>query len=140
MNTIPAALALTVALAAPVAAITPKRLAAIQQRAAAGNKLIAFVVEQDYYNPGCPTCIAEVDGNNKLIRRAVPDKGVIVVKLEEKDLKKDAVPACVAGAQGLPRLVITNADCSEVVDAVDVKADKARIARLEEKVSTARGE
>ena len=36
--------------------------------------------------------------------------------------------------------MITNADCSEVVDTVDVKADKARLAQLEEKVSTARGE
>ncbi len=134
-----AALTLTVALATHAAAITPKRLAAIQQRAAASNKLIAFVVEQDYYNPGCPTCIAEVNGNNKAIKRAIP-KGVIVVKLEEKDLKDDAVPACVASAQGLPRLVITNADCSEVVDAVDVKANKARIEQMEEKISAARGE
>ena len=40
MNTIPAALALTVALAAPVAAITPKRLAAIQQRFYAESPLV----------------------------------------------------------------------------------------------------
>lgn len=127
------------ALAAPVSAISPKRLEGIQKRAAAGNKLIAFVVEQDYYNPGCPKCITEVNGNNKLINRAAPNKGVIVVKLEKDDLKQGEIPDGVLNAPGLPRIVITNADGSEVIDVIDAKADKARIAEMEQKIAAALG-
>ena len=122
----------------PVSAINPKRIESAQKRAASGNKLIAFVVWQDYWNPNCPKCIKSVDANNGRIKRITPSKGVIVIKLEKDDLKQGDVPDCVLKG-ATPRVVITDATCSKVIDTVDAKADKKRVEEMEQKIAAALG-
>jgi len=127
------------ALIVPALAISPKRIESAKARAAVDNKLIAFVVSQDFYNPNCPKCIAEVTANNNRINRLTPHKGVIVIKLEKPDLKPEDVPDVVLKAGGLPRIVITDAECTKVVDVIDVKADKKRVQEMEAKITAALG-
>lgn len=124
-------------LALPVSAISPKRIESVQRRAAEGNKLIAFVVLQDYYNPSCPKCITSVNANNGQINRITPNKGVIVIKLDKNELKEGDVPDCVLKTGGLPRIVITDAACTKVIDTVNNKADKPRVKEMEEKIAAA---
>ena len=125
------------ALLVPAMAISPKRVQSAQARATADHKLIAFVVAQDFYNPNCPKCIAEVCANNNKITRLTPHKGVIVIKLEKPDLKPGDVPEVVLKAAGLPRIVITDAACEKVIDVVDAKADKKRVTEMEGKITDA---
>jgi hypothetical protein len=124
------------ALVLPASAISSKRVESAQKRAAADGKLLAFVVEQDYYNPNCPKCITSVNANNKQIARITPRKNVIVIKLEKDDLKEGDVPDCVIKAGGLPRIVITDAGGTKAIDVMDVKADKKRVEEMEEKISS----
>ena len=124
-------------LCVPAWAISPKRIESAKVRAAADHKLIAFVVLQDFYNPNCPKCIAEVTANNNKINHLTPHKGVIVIKLEKADLKPEDVPDVVLKAAGLPRIVITDAACEKVIDVVDAKADKKRVTEMEGKITDA---
>lgn len=126
------------ALALPAHAFNAKRLESVQKRAAADNKLIAFVVLQDYYDPNCPKCITSVDANNSQIKRIAPNKGVIVIKLEKDDLKDEGVPSIVLKGP-TPRLVITDAACTKVIDSLGAKSDKARVKEMEAKVAAALG-
>jgi hypothetical protein len=128
--------ALLTTLAGSALAIGPKRIESAKKRAAEQGKLIAFVVERDYWDPNCPKCIAAVDNSNGAIDKAVPS-GVVVIRIAESELKKGVIPDCVMTAGGMPRLVVTDAACSKVVDAVDEKADRARIKQLKEKVAAA---
>ena len=123
----------------PAMGISPKRIESAKERAAADHKLIAFVVLQDFYNPHCPKCVAEVTANNNKINHLTPHKGVIVIKLEKTDLKPDDVPDVVLKAAGLPRIVITNAEGSQVIDVINAKADKKRAQEMEEKIAAALG-
>ena len=124
------------ALSIPASAISSKRVESAQKRAASDNKVIAFVVEQDYYLPNCPKCVATVNANNKQIKRITPNKGVIVLKLEKDDLEKGVVPDCVLKG-ALPRIVITNADSTKVIDTVGVTSDKKRVEEMEAKIAAA---
>jgi hypothetical protein len=124
------------ALAGSALAISPKRIESAKKRAAEQGKLIAFVVERDYWDPNCPKCIAAVDNSNGAIDKAVPS-GVVVIRIAESELEKGVIPDCVMAAGGVPRIVVTDATCAKVIDAVDEKADRARIKQLNEKVAAA---
>lgn len=121
----------------PASAISPKRIESAQKRAASDGKLIAFVVEQEFWDPGCPKCVSTVSANNKQISRLAPRKNVIVIKLEKDDLEEGVVPDVVLNARGEPRLVITDAACTKAIDVLDAKADDKRVAEMEEKVAAA---
>ena len=129
--------ALLAALPASALAINPKRIESAKKRATQQNKLIAFVVERDYWDPACPKCVASVDNSNGAIDKAVPS-GVVVIRIAESELEKGVIPDCVIAAGGMPRLVVTDAACSKVIDAVDDKVDRARIKQMEEKIAAAK--
>jgi hypothetical protein len=129
--------ALLAVLPASAMAINPKRIESAKKRAAEQNKLIAFVVERDYWDPACPKCVASVDNSNGAIDKAVP-RGVVVIRLAEKELEKGVVPDCVITTGGMPRLVVTDATCSKVIDAVDDNVDRARIKQMEAKIAAAK--
>ncbi len=137
MKTILIAITSVAALVAPAHAIGQGRIESAKKRAAAENKLVAFVVEQGYWDPDCPKCVAAVNANNKAIKRVAPGKNVVLVRLEEAGLKDGNVPECVVKAGGAPRVVITDAGCTKAIDTVDVKADKERLKQMEEKITAA---
>ena len=137
MRTLLVTIATVAALLAPAHAIGKGRIESAKKRAAAENKLVAFVVEQDYWDPACPKCVAAVDGNNGTIKRIAPNKNVVVIRLEESDLKKGNVPDCVVKASGMPRVVITDAGCTKAIDTLGTNADKARLKQMEEKIAAA---
>lgn len=128
--------ALFIGLMAPAAATSKSRLDSVKERAAASNKLIAFVVMQEY-NGSCPSAVERVGGRNSNIKRAIPSKGVIVIKLDVDDLKDDDTPECVRKNKSAPSITITNAACTEVIDSVGAGVDKARIAAMEAKIEAA---
>ena len=126
------------ALMLPASAISPKRIESVQRRAAEGNKLIAFVVMKHYYKPDCPKCVNAVDAQNGRISRMIPNKGVVVIKIDQHAVKEGDVPAVVLKGM-TPRLVITDATCTKVIDSINDKADKARVNEMESKIAAALG-
>lgn len=125
-------------LALPASAISPKRIESVQRRAAEGNKLIAFVVLRDYYKPNCPKCVSSVNAQNGKLNRMIPNKGVIVIKLDKNEVKEGDVPDVVLKGM-TPRIVITDAACTKVIDSINDKADKARVEEMEAKIAAALG-
>ena len=129
--------ALFLGLMSPAAAISKGRVENAKERAAASQKLIAFVIMQECTNTSCPIAVNRVGERNGSIKRAVPNNGVIVVKLDAEDLKKDSTPECVRKTKSVPCVIITNAACTEVIDSVGAGVDKARIAEMELKIAAA---
>lgn len=123
----------------PGFAISKVQLDRVKARAAADNKLIAFVVMQECTNPGCPIAVNRVSDRNGSVKQAVPNKGVIVVKLDVEDLEKDSVPECVRKNKSAPAITITDATCAKVIDSIGPGADKARITEMESKIAAATG-
>lgn len=116
-------------------------IARAQKAAASGNKLVAFVFLQDYWDPGCPTCVAQVNAANEALKKLAPTKYARVVYLEPKELKKEgkdgttgleAVPECVREKQNAS-IMVTDADCSTVVARATHSTDKKKN-REEEKL------
>ena len=136
MKTIMLILMTVAGLALPVSAISPKRIESAKKRAEEDNKLIVFVVKQEYYNPNCPKCITSVDANNGKISRMTPNKGVIIIKLEQSEAKQGDVPDVVLKGS-TPRLVITDAACTKVIDSLGANSDKARVKEMEAKIAAA---
>src|SRR5688572_25003237 len=97
MKSILITIASIAALLAPAHAIGQGRIESAKKRAAAENKVV-FVVEHDYWDANCPKCVDAVNGNNKTIKRVTPNKIVVVVRVEESDLKSGKVTECVAKA------------------------------------------
>jgi hypothetical protein len=123
-------------LALPVSAISPKRIEGVKKRAAEADKLIAFAVMADYYLPNCPKCVKSVDAKNGKLNRMIPHKGVIVIKLDKKEVKEGDVPAIVLKGP-VPRIVITDAACTKVIDSITDTADKERVKEMEAKIAAA---
>jgi hypothetical protein len=130
-------LALFLGLMAPASAIGKARVESTKERAAASQKLIAFVIMQDCKNPSCPIAVNRVGDRNGSIKRAIPNKGVIVLKLDPEDLQDADIPECVRKTKSVPCIIITNAACTEVIDSLGAGTDKARIAEMESKIDAA---
>ena len=130
-------LALFLGLMAPAYSISKARLDSAMERAAASKKLIAFVIMQECANPSCPIAVNRVDDRNGSIKQAIPQKGVIVIKLDASDLEKSSAPECVRKNKSVPCVIITDAKCTGVIDSLGAGADKARIAEMESKIAAA---
>ena len=129
--------ALFLGLMAPAFAISKARLDGVKERAAASKKLIAFVIMQECKNGNCPKAVNRTGDRNSSVKRAIPNKGVIVVKLDAGDLSDEATPECVRKIRSVPCVIVTNAECTEVIDSVGAGVDKARIAEMESKIDAA---
>ena len=129
--------ALFLGLMAPASAISKARLESTKERATASQKLIAFVIMQECNNPSCPIAVNRVGDRNASIKRAIPNKGVIVLKLDPEDLKNVSTPECVRKTKSVPCVIITNAACTEVIDSIGAGTDKTRIAEMESKIDSA---
>ncbi len=129
--------ALLLGLVSPAVAVGDARLEKVKARAASDKKLIAFVVMQECKNGNCPIAVNRVGERNTSVKKAVPNKGVIVVKLDLEDLDKESTPACVRKNKNTPSITVTNADCTEVIDSVGAGVDKARAKEMETKIEAA---
>ena len=119
--------------------ITEKKVENTKQSAAKSGKLIAFVFYQAYWDPNCPKCVATVNANNAAAKKAIPRQDAVVIEVagSEKEVEK-ALPAAVSKDGPTPRVVVTDADCGQIVAEVKAGASKEDLKAFEKKVKDAR--
>jgi thiol-disulfide isomerase/thioredoxin len=134
-----AALVAVLGIGSAFAAISAKKVETAKASAARSGKLIAFVFYQGYYAPNCPKCVAEVNGNNASAKRAIPKKDVVVIEVsgKEKDID-EGLPSVVSKTGTTPRIVVTDADCGQVVAEIKNGATKEELEAFEKKIEEAR--
>lgn len=115
-----------------------------QKAAVSARKLVAFVFLQEYWDPNCPTCVAQVNANNAALKKLAPTKYARVLYLERKDLEKEdkdghkgeaALPECVKDKG--TAVVVTDAACSTVVATAKPSFDKKEVREAEKQLNDA---
>lgn len=134
-KTIAIATLLLVCASTAFAGFSERKLESAQKKAATSGKKIAFVFYQDYYLPNCPKCIQTVNANNNAIKKAIPRSSVVVVEVEKGDRDLDKLPS-VVGSGGLPRIVVTDAACENVVAQLNGAPDRDKAKAFEEEVKS----
>ena len=119
-------------------AINEKKVENAKQSAAKSGKLVAFVFYQGYWDPNCPKCVATVNANNASAKKVIPRQDAVVIEVvgKEKDVEK-ALPAVVSKDGATPRVVVTDADCGNIVAEIKAGASKADVEAFESKVKDA---
>ena len=119
--------------------VSERKLEAARKSAEKSGKLIAFVFWQDYWDPNCPKCVAQVSANNNSTKSAIPRSDVVMVEIDKGDKDMDKLPACVPQQGGLPRVVVTDAAGTKVVATLPGAPDRKQSKEFEKKVEEARG-
>jgi hypothetical protein len=119
-------------------------IARTQKAAVSGNKLVAFVFLQEYWDPNCPTCVAQVNANNAALKKLAPTKYAKVLYLERKDLAKEdkdgtkgeaALPDCVK--EKGPAVVVTDAALTTVIATAKPSLDKKEAREADKRLNEA---
>lgn len=108
-----------------MAGFSENKLESAKKSAARSGKGIAFVFYQNYYDPRCPRCIADVNSRNNAIGKALSRPDVVVLEIKFGDKDTDKLPACVPRTGELPRIVVTDAECQNVTASLNGAPDRA---------------
>lgn len=123
---------------AAFAGFTERKLESAKKKAATSEKKIAFVFYQDYYLPNCPKCIRTVNANNAAIKKAIPSSSsVVTIEIEKGDKDMDKLPSAVSAQGKLPRIVVTDAACENVVAKLEGAPDRDKAKAFEAEVESA---
>jgi hypothetical protein len=132
------AMAVVLGMGSAFCAINEKKVENAKRTAAKSGKLIAFVFYQGYYAPNCPKCIAEVNANNATAKKVVPRQDAVVIEVVGKEAEvAESLPSVVSKDGPTPRVVVTDADCGQIVAEINPGMSKADLAAFEKKVKDA---
>lgn len=116
------------------AGFSERKLESAKKSATKSGKKIAFVFYQDYYLPNCPTCVQNVNAANSAVKKAIPRSEVVLVEIEKGDKDMDKLPSVVSSEGGLPRIIVTDADCEKVVAELRGAPDRDKAKAFEKEV------
>lgn len=121
------------------ASFSEKRLEAEKKSAAEKGKLLAFFIEQEYYDRTEPKNIVDVDSNNNAMKKAVPRKYANVIMIDAGESRGvDKIPKCVQDAmKKAPQLILTDAACEKVIATLEGRPDRKKAAEFEKKAAAA---
>ncbi len=136
---------LCLCLASVAAAGVKEDVARVQNSAVTGRKLVAFVFLKGYWDPNCPSCVAQVNATNSALKKMAPTKHAKALYLDPKQLGKEKrdgemakneLPECVREA-GEGCVVVTDAALGTVVARGKPSADKKENREAEKKLNDA---
>lgn len=128
-----------IALTPAFGGFSERKLEAARKSAEKSGKLIAFVFWQDYWDPNCPKCVAQVSANNNATKSAIPRSNVVMIEIDKGDKELDKLPACVSPHGNLPRVIVTDSSITQVVATLPGAPDRKQSREFEKKVAEARG-
>lgn len=131
--------ALLAGIGSALAGFSEQRLENAKRSAKKSGKLVAFIFYQDFYAPRCPKCISSVSAANNGAKKALPRADVVVVEIYKGDQDLDRLPACVPQGGPTPRVVITDADCTKVIEKYNGSPNRERTKEVEAKTEEALG-
>jgi hypothetical protein len=128
--------------AAPIASarFSERKLETAMASASKSGKLLAFVFYQDYALPNCPKCVMRTNANNAALKSAIARADVVVIDIKPKDANLDKLPE-ILGAKGrAPRIVVTDAQCKNIVAKLDGAPDRDKARQFKSTVHDARSD
>ena len=75
------------------ATFSERKLESAKKSASQSGKGIAFVFWQEYWDPRCPKCVAQVNANNSALKKAIPRSAVVVVEIDPGEKGLEALPS-----------------------------------------------
>lgn len=127
---------LLLSVATAFAGFSERKLESAMKAAAKSGKNIAFVFYQDYYDPNCPKCVADVSEKNEAVKKAIPRSEVVMVEIEKGDKDMDKLPSAVSATGTTPRVVVTDATGEKVIAKLDGAPDKKKAAEFKESLES----
>jgi hypothetical protein len=121
------------------ATFSERKLESAKKSAAQSGKAIAFVFWQEYWDPRCPKCVAQVNANNSALKKAIPRSSVVVVEIEPGEKGLETLPSTVPAKGQNPRIVVVDSTAEKVLAQLSGAPDRKKADEFETTVKEAVG-
>ena len=122
---------------AAFADFSERKLESTKRSAERTAKLIAFIFYDDIVASKDSNDVNGTGAKNNAAKRAVPRADAVIIEIYKSDKELDKLPDTVKKDGPLPRVVITDSKCEEVVVQYDGVPDRDKIKEIEAKVAEA---
>jgi len=122
---------------AAFADFSERKLESTKRSAERTAKLIAFIFYDDIVASKDSNDVNGTGAKNNAAKRAVPRADAVIIELYKSDKELDKLPDTVKKDGHLPRVVITDSKCEEVIVQYDGVPDRDKIKEIEAKVAEA---
>ena len=121
------------------ATFSERKLESAKKSASQSGKAIAFVFWQEYWDPRCPKCVAQVNANNSALKKAIPRSSVVVVEIEPGEKGLETLPSTVPAKGQTPRIVVVDSTAEKVLAQLSGAPDRKKADEFETTVKEAVG-
>jgi hypothetical protein len=128
---------LTLCASAAFADFSERKLESTKRSAERTAKLIAFIFYDDIVVSRDSNDVNGAGGKNNAAKRAVPRTDVVILEINKSDKEMDKLPECVKKDGMLPRVVITDSKCEEVITQYEGAPSREKVKEIEAKVAEA---
>jgi acyl-CoA hydrolase len=122
---------------AAFADFSERKLESTKRSAERTAKLIAFIFYDDIVASKDSNDVNGAGGKNNAAKRAVPRADAVIIEINKSDKELDKLPECVKKDGVLPRVVITDSKCEEVIAQYDGAPSREKVKEVEAKVAEA---
>jgi hypothetical protein len=122
---------------AAFADFSERKLESTKRSAERTAKLIAFIFYDDIVASKDSNDVNGTGAKNNAAKRAVPRADAVIIEIYKSDKELDKLPDTVKKEGTLPRVVITDSKCEEVIVQYDGVPDRDKIKEIEAKVAEA---
>lgn len=122
---------------AALADFSERKLESTKRSAERTAKLIAFIFYDDIVVSRDSNDVNGAGGKNNAAKRAVPRTDVVILEINKSDKEMDKLPECVKKDGVLPRVVITDSKCEEVITQYEGAPSREKVKEIEAKVAEA---
>jgi hypothetical protein len=122
---------------AAFADFSERKLESTKRSAERTAKLIAFIFYDDIVASKDSNDVNGTGAKNNAAKRAVPRADAVIIEIYKSDKELDKLPDTVKKDGPLPRVVITDSKCEEVIVQYDGVPDRDKIKEIEAKVAEA---
>jgi len=122
---------------AAFADFSERKLESTKRSAERTGKLIAFIFYDDIVASKDSNDVNGTGAKNNAAKRAVPRADAVIIEIYKSDKELDKLPDTVKKDGPLPRVVITDSKCEEVIVQYDGVPDRDKIKEIEAKVAEA---
>lgn len=128
---------LVLCVSAAFADFSERKLESTKRSAERTAKLIAFIFYDDIVASKDSNDVNGTGAKNNAAKRAVPRADAVIIEIYKSDKELDKLPDIVKKQGTLPRVVITDSKCEEVIAQYDGVPDRDKVKEVEAKVAEA---
>lgn len=123
--------------AVALAGFSERKLENAKRSAEKTGKVIAFIYYEDFSTYIEPQQAQAASARNSAAKKAIPRADAVLVEINKGDKDVDKLPETAKANGKFPYVVITDADCKEVIVSYDGAPDREKAKEIEAKVAAA---